>query len=170
MKSKKIIWQRICFLSLAVCLAFGLTGNVLAGSDEASSHAQTAARTTPSPEYQNSEKERNSIEPYYNRILKLTGSIDIDAARDLGYFTACVTAQEGKATSTHVKAVIQRKTGSYWTDYLTYYQTGGSWRAYWLGNNIPLDNGYTYRLKVVGTVYYNNMSESDTLYTAEQRA
>ena len=170
-KEEKSIGKKLCAFVLTVLLVFGTTGSAFALSNAAEAEPQTTTLTVPSEYYQSSEASKTaSIGPRYNRILKLIGSIDVDAVNDVGHFSACVTAQTGKATSTRVKAVIQKKIGTTWTDYRTYYQYGDSWRANWLLNNIKLDNGYLYRLKVTGTVTYNNVSESDILYTAEQRA
>lgn len=163
------ISKKIVGMLLVLLLLFGMTGNVFAAGEDG---LQSSELTAPSEYYHSTEdltSNDNAIEPRYNRILKISGSIDVDAEKNTGSFTASVTAQTGKATSTHVKAIIQRKIGTTWRDYKTYNLTGDSWRAYWIGNKIALEDGYLYRLKVVGTVYYNNLSESDILYTVEKR-
>ena len=167
---REYIKKRMVAMCLSVLMLFAMMGTAFAG--ENTNNNQQAVLTKPSQFYKSSETpmDGTSVAPRYNRILKLEGSIDIDANKNVGNFTASVTAQSGKATSTHVKAVIQRKIGSTWRDYKTYNYTGDDWRAYWIGNQIPLADGYTYRLKVTGTVYYNNVSETDTLYTAQQTA
>ena len=168
--SKKV--SRFCKKAAALLFALltlcGTTGAVSAQGE--SSEPDTTTLTSPSEYYEASEMARSDdqIDPQYQRILKLEGTISVNASANTGSFSGTLLVQSGKGTSTRLICTIQRYNGG-WIDYKTYYAYGDGSRCAWIGNNISLTDGYSYRLKVYGTVYYNNLAESDILYTNSKR-
>lgn len=153
-------------LFLALLLLFGVTGAVSAHGE--TPEPEGAVLTAPSPYYETSEEIAERAEPRYQRILKLEGTIAVDQSTNTGDFSGTVLAQTRKGTSTRLICTIQKYDGG-WKDYKTYYKYGDATRCAWIGNSIPLDDGYSYRLRVTGTVYYNASYESDTLFTNSKR-
>lgn len=168
MKKTRTFLKKSALLLFALFMLFGTSGVVSAQGE--SSGPDTTALTSPSAYYQSPEKARSDgqIDPQYQRILKLEGTIHIDPKTNTGDFSGTVLAQSGKGTSTRLICTIQRYDRG-WQDYKTYYKYGDGDRCAWIGNNITLIDDYSYRLKVYGTVYYNNISESDILFTTSQR-
>lgn len=168
--SKKIgSFCKKSFALLFALLTFFCTTSAVSAQGE-SSESDTTTLTSPSEYYESSETARSDgqIELKYQRILKLEGTISVNAAANTGSFSGTLLVQANKGTSTRLICTIQRYDGG-WIDYKTYYTYGDGDRCAWIGNSISLIGGYSYRLKVYGTVYYNNLAESDILYTGSKR-
>ena len=160
------LYKKSVALISALLTLFGAVSAVSAHGETPDS--DSVSLTSPSPYYEASEELGKTAEPRYQRILKLEGTIAVDPDTTTGDFSGTVLVQSGKGTSTRLICTIQRYDGK-WLDYKTYYKYGDGNRCAWIGNNITLLDGYSYRLKVTGTVYYNSVSESDTLYTNSKR-
>ena len=101
------------------------------------------------------------ISPFYDMIFSIHGSCYIE--NGVLNMSGTVSAQGGKTTSAKVTITLQYDNGSGW-------KNGSSWSA--TGTNsatrmatTTAAHGTFYRLKITGTITYNGVSESDTIYT-----
>ena len=109
----------------------------------------------------------SEIDPQYQVIMKISRTIYCN--NGMGDFSVTLMRQ-GDVNSCRLGITVQQFKNSAWKDYRYFSASSQTKDCRWIANNVPLEKGYFYRLKIVATVYRGTDFERDTVYSATDAA